>query len=63
VGYGEITLSQTILGRGRVKKNRKYIVVRYCPKVSNGASTGCPPIQVRREQIARKDQNISWEVG
>lgn len=49
--------------RGFTKKYKKYKVVKICPNISYGASTGHPPIQVRRIHTVTKDQNINWLAG
>lgn len=48
---------------GLKKKNMKYISVNSWLKISNGGSTGRPPIQVRRKHVAHIDQNKSWLSG
>lgn len=49
--------------RGFSKMIIKYIMVKICPRNSYGASTGRPPIHVRRAALAVITQNSSWFMG
>lgn len=38
-------------------------MVRVAPRKSYGASTGQPPIHVKRSKVEIKDQNSGWQRG
>lgn len=41
----------------------KYRIDAICPMITNGCSTGMPPIHVRIRTSATSDQNRSWVRG
>ena len=41
----------------------KYTVLEICPIVSNGGSTGFPPIHVRVRKVPRIDHRIVFLIG
>lgn len=56
-------MSQVYARIGLIIKKEKYIVVKVCPIISNGGSTGRPPTHVNRKQVAHIDQNNIWFSG
>lgn len=47
----------------RNRKRKKYKKEATCPIMTNGCSTGIPPIQVRMATSATRAQNRSWVRG
>jgi uncharacterized protein YbbK (DUF523 family) len=48
---------------GLIRKNKKYMIVNTCPIVTNGSSTGRPPIHVNTAHDDTKNQNSNWFIG